>query len=137
MTSEVIAVPTRGGDAPPMSDITTTVTDDLAAFNATDPGERRALVAKAFADDTSYVDPVMAGRGTDELAAMIGGAQEQFPGCTFRLASRPDAHYDRVRFSWHLVADDAGTHLATGHDFATVASDGRLQDVTGFLAQPA
>jgi hypothetical protein len=37
-----------------------------------------------------------------------------------------------VRFSWTLAAN-GGDPVAVGTDFATVASDGRLSAVTGFL----
>ena len=62
---------------------------------------------------------------------MIGAAQAQFPGHRFELAFGPDAHNDVVRFAWTLVG--AGGPVAKGVDFATVAADGRLRNVTGFL----
>jgi hypothetical protein len=114
-----------------MTDITTIVDGYIAAWNETDADRRRALVADAFADDASYVDPLMTGEGTDGIAAMIGAAQQQFPGHRFELSSGPDAHHDRVRFAWNLVGN--GTPVAAGVDFATVADDGRLRTVTGFL----
>ena len=58
------------------------------------------------------------------------------PRPPFELAAGPDAHHDRVRFAWHLVADDGGAPPPTGVDFALVADDGRLAAVTGFLEQP-
>jgi hypothetical protein len=36
-----------------------------------------------------------------------------------------------VRFAWNLIG--AGGPVAVGVDFATVAPDGRLRAVTGFL----
>jgi SnoaL-like domain len=113
-----------------MTDITTIVDGYIAAWNETDADRRRALVEDAFAADASYVDPLMTGDGTDGIAAMIGAAQQQFPGHRFELSAGPDAHHDRVRFAWTLVGD--GT-VAAGVDFATVADDGRLRAVTGFL----
>jgi SnoaL-like domain len=114
-----------------MTDITTIVDGYIAAWNESDADRRRALVADAFADDASYVDPLMTGDGTDGIAAMIGAAQQQFPGHRFELSAGPDAHHDRVRFGWTLIGD--GAPVAAGVDFATVADDGRLQAVTGFL----
>ena len=73
----------------------------------------------------------MAGAGVEEITAMIGAAQAQFPGHRFELAFGPDAHNDVVRFAWSLVG--AGGTVAKGVDFATVADDGRLRNVTGFL----
>ncbi len=83
-------------------------------------------------EDASYVDPLMAGEGIEGIDAMIAGAQQQFPGHSFALLEGPDAHHDRVRFSWTLAQDGADP-VAIGVDFASVAQDGRLQAVTGFL----
>jgi hypothetical protein len=115
-----------------MTDITAVVERYIAAWNEADPDRRRALVAKAFSEDATYLDPLMEGSGTDGIAAMIGGAQQQFPGHRFELSEGPDAHHDRVRFAWSLVAD-GGAPVAAGIDFARTAQDGRLSEVTGFL----
>ncbi|MCW3065536.1 MAG: nuclear transport factor 2 family protein [Solirubrobacterales bacterium] len=115
-----------------MADMTSVVDDYIAAWNETDAGRRRELVARTFADDATYLDPLMDGAGTDGIDALIGGAQRQFPGARFELAGGPDAHHDVVRFVWHLHAA-GGERIATGHDYATVAEDGRLRAVTGFL----
>jgi hypothetical protein len=115
-----------------MTAVTTLVDDYLAAWNETDPAARRALVARVFADDAEYVDPQMEGAGTDGIDALIAGVQEQFPGFRFTLAAGPDAHHDRVRFSWHLAPDGADP-IALGLDVATLTADGRMQSVTGFL----
>jgi hypothetical protein len=66
---------------------------------------------------------------------MIAGAQQQFPGHRFELAGAPDAHHDRVRFTWHLKPEAGGDTVAVGIDFGVVAEDGRLRSVTGFLEQ--
>ena len=76
----------------------------------------------------------MAGDGPGGIATMIGGAQQQFPGHRFELTHGPDLHHDRVRFAWRLVGESGP--VAAGVDFATVADDGRLRAVTGFL-EPA
>ena len=114
---------------------TTTINDVvetyLASFNEADETRRRELVQATFTDDARYLDPLMSGEGADGISAMIGAAQAQFPGHRFELAYGPDAHNDVVRFAWSLVGD--GGTVAKGVDFATVASDGRLRNVTGFL----
>jgi hypothetical protein len=55
------------------------------------------------------------------------------------IASRstrpPDAHHDRLRFSWSLAAN-GGAPVAVGTDYVTVSDDGRMHSVTGFL-EPA
>src|SRR5918996_4330565 len=111
-----------------MTDITTIVDGYIAAWNEPDPDRCRAIVADTFTDDAIYVDPLMTGEGIDGIAAMIGAAQEQFPGHRFELSAGPDAHHDRVRFAWTMVGADDGTPVAAGVDFATVAGDGRLRE---------
>lgn len=118
-----------------MPDTDTVVEDYIAIWNETDPQRRRSLIARTLTEDASYLDPIMTGEGIEGINAMITGAQEQFPGHRFTLVSGPDAHHDRVRFTWSLAAN--GTEpVAIGVDFATLAGDGRLRSVTGFL-EPA
>jgi hypothetical protein len=111
--------------------ITSVVDTYIAAWNEADPERRRALVGETWTEDGTYLDPLMAGTGPDEIAAMIGAAQAQFPGHRFELSFGPDAHNDVVRFTWTLAGADGP--VARGTDFATVAEDGRLRAVTGFL----
>jgi hypothetical protein len=118
-----------------MSDTDTLVNTYIAMWNETDPHERRELVAQTVTEDASYLDPVMIGEGIDGISAMIAGAQAQFPGHRFTLISGPDVHHDRARFSWSL-APNGGEPVAIGVDFATLAADGRMRSVTGFL-EPA
>ena len=119
-----------------MSDTTQVVDSYIAMWNETDAQQRRELVAQTITDDATYLDPLMAGAGIDGITEMIGGAQQQFPGHRFSLIAGPDAHHDRVRFTWSLAAADGGAPVAIGVDFATVADDGRMRAITGFL-EPA
>jgi hypothetical protein len=114
-----------------MSDLTTTIDTYIAAWNEPAADRRRELVAATWADDGTYLDPLMSGQGAEGIAAMIGAAQQQFPGHRFELVMGPDAHNDRVRFAWKLVGENGP--VASGVDFATVTDDGRLREVTGFL----
>ena len=57
------------------------------------------------------------------------------PGHRFTLIAGPEAHHDRVRFTWSLAADGAAP-VAIGVDFARLAGDGRMRSITGFL-EPA
>lgn len=118
-----------------MPDPTTIVRTYIEMWNETDPHRRRELVAATVTDDANYLDPIMSGSGPDAISDMIAGAQQQFPGHRFRLVSGPDAHHDRVRFTWALGAD-GGTPVAIGVDFARTAEDGRMREITGFL-EPA
>ena len=111
--------------------ITSVVDTYLAAWNESDPDRRRALVSDTWTDDGTYLDPLMSGAGVEQITAMIGAAQAQFPGHRFSLSAGPDTHNDVVRFSWALAAD--GDPVAHGQDFASVGPDGRFRTVTGFL----
>jgi hypothetical protein len=116
-----------------MPEITTVVDGYIDMWNETAPERRRAIIAETWTEDASYVDPLMSGQGADGIDAMVAAAQQQFPGHRFELTQGPDAHNDRVRFAWKLVGQENGTPVAAGVDFGTLAPDGRLQAVTGFL----
>jgi SnoaL-like domain len=118
-----------------MSDANGIVNEYIAMWNEDDPNQRRALVARVVTEDATYVDPLMTGDGIDGISAMIGGAQAQFPGHRFTLVDGPDAHHDRVRFTWS-IAPAGGEPVAVGTDFAEIADDGRMRSITGFL-EPA
>ncbi len=115
-----------------MTDVDRLVEDYLAMWNEPDPDARRALVARTLTDDATYLDPVMSGEGVDGISAMIGAAQAQFPAHRFTLHTGPDAHHDRLRFSWSL-ATNGGAPVAVGTDYVTVSDDGRMRAITGFL----
>ncbi len=103
----------------------------IASWNETDSGRRRDLVASLWADDASYVDPLMKSEGHAGIDAMIAAVQARFPGHRFRQLGEVDAHNDRIRFAWELAPDGADP-IASGTDFGLLAGD-RLQSVTGFL----
>ena len=104
----------------------------LAAWNATDPAARRALVEEVFAEDVTYTDPLADVAGRDGLAATIAAVQAQFPGWVFRLAGPADAHHHQLRFTWHLGPDGAEPPVI-GSDVAVTDADGRIRTVLGFL----
>jgi hypothetical protein len=116
--------------------ITNVVDTYINAWNERVPERRRALVAAAFADDATYVDPARSGTGADGIDAMISGAQEQHPGVQIVLADTPDAHGEHVRFTWHLRPPASEDIIMIGHDFASLSPDGRLQDIVGFVESP-
>ena len=119
-----------------MADVATLVDNYIATWNERDSGRRRALIAETFAENADYRDPLMSGEGQEGIDAMIAGVQQQYGEYRFELADGPDAHNDRVRFTWQLVHNGDEVSVATGYDFGTLAHDGRLQSVTGFLETP-
>ncbi|WP_335937871.1 nuclear transport factor 2 family protein [Streptomyces sp. PTD5-9] len=104
----------------------------FAAWNAA-PEDLEKAVADAFTETAPYTDPLVEVRGHQELAAVIAGAHEQFPGYEFRPLGTPDGHHDVVRFSWELVLPADGSAPVAGSDVITLAEDGRITSVTGFL----
>jgi len=104
----------------------------IAVWNETDAARRRALIEETWADDASYVDPLMAGKGYEGIDAMIGAVHERFSGHHFRLSTKADGFGNYVRFSWDLVAP-GGEAIVKGSDFAVVDAAGKLKSVTGFL----
>lgn len=117
-----------------MPAITEVVDSYIAMWNERDPDRRRALVARTVSDDARYVDPLMESQGIEGICAMIAGAQEAYPNHHFTLVDGPDAHHDRVRFTWSLAPEGSSNPIALGVDFAIVGADARLREVTGFLA---
>lgn len=56
------------------TDTTTAVVDRyVAAWNATDADHRTQLIAETWAEDGTYLDPVMRGDGHSGIDAMIAG----------------------------------------------------------------
>lgn len=104
----------------------------LACWNETDSATRRELIAKTWADDASYVDPLVDAHGHDAIDAAIAATQGQFPGHAFALAGPVDTHHNVARFSWGLGRDGDDPRVL-GSDVASVGADGRLARVVGFL----
>lgn len=104
----------------------------LAAWNETDAARRRELIALAWTESASYVDPLMRGDGHAGIDAMIAAVQGRFPGFRFTRVSPVDAHGEHLRFTWEL-GPASEPALVVGTDFATVGADGRLARMTGFI----
>ncbi|MGB3810351.1 MAG: nuclear transport factor 2 family protein [Parvibaculum sp.] len=118
-----------------MTDINRLIDGYFAVWNETKAERRRDLIAKTWAENAAYLDPIMSGEGHDGIDRMIAGAQAQFPGHVFRQIGKADNHNDRLRFSWVLVGPDGNEIGVAGTDFGTVSNDGRLAAITGFLDQ--
>jgi hypothetical protein len=121
-----------------MSSVNETVANYIAAWNETDAGRRRDIIARTWAEDGSYLDSHRDGTGHAAIDAMIATAHQQFPCYRIRLSSGIEAHHDRVRFSWTAGGAESAPLFFGGTDFAIMAEDGRLCFVTGFTdAAPA
>jgi hypothetical protein len=103
------------------------------AWNAREPKARTKAVAAAWAVGGGYTDPLADVVGHEQIAGVIAAAHEQFPGLVFRLAGTVDGHHDTARFSWELVSEVDGSAPVAGSDVITLAGDGRIRTVLGFL----
>jgi hypothetical protein len=115
-----------------MSTVAATIDTYLSAWTEADPAQRAALIAQVWAADGSLTDPPLAAEGHDGISSMMAAFQGQFPGHRFRRASGIDAHHDRFRFAWELIAPDGSVTLA-GLDVGELAEGGRLRCITGFF----
>jgi hypothetical protein len=118
------------------NDLTATVDGYLTAYGDPDPASRAELIASVWAEDGQLVDPPLTGEGHDGISAMAEAVQQQFAGHRFRRTSAVDAHHDRLRFAWELVAPN-GDVVLTGVDVGELAEDGRLRRITGFFGELA
>ncbi len=106
-----------------------------AMWDETDPARRREVIEATWSEDASYVDPTFAAGGPDALDEVVAGMHERFPGHRFRPTGTVDAHNGRARWGWELAGPGDGPPVAAGVDFAVIAPDGRLREVTGFFEQ--
>jgi hypothetical protein len=127
-----IPAPDTEEDRVTSHDPTALVDRYLASWNETDPARRRELVVATWTDDGRYVDPRADVAGHDGVDGLLAAVQDAVPGCSFDREGQVDAHHDRVRFQWRLMAPDGAT-VARGLDVAVMAADGRFAEVSGFL----
>jgi hypothetical protein len=114
-----------------MTDFAAIADGYIALWNERDTTQRRALLARQWTDDASYVDPLMRAESHDGIEGLIAGVQQRFPDFRFRLRGRADGHGNHVRFSWSLGPEAADGPIE-GTDVVELA-DGRIRRVTGFL----
>nr|WSY49358.1 nuclear transport factor 2 family protein [Streptomyces sp. NBC_00886] len=103
------------------------------AWNAGDPDALAKAVAAAWSVEGTYTDPLAAVTGHTEIAGLIAGAHERFPGFAFRPLGAVDGHHDTARFAWELVSEADSSAPIAGFDVITLDEDGRIRSVLGFL----
>ncbi|MGW0830279.1 nuclear transport factor 2 family protein [Streptomyces prunicolor] len=103
------------------------------AWNAGTPEALAKAVAAAWSVEGTYTDPLATVTGHTEIAGLIAGAHEQFPGFAFRPLGAVDGHHNTARFAWELVSEADGAAPVAGFDVITLDGDGRIRSVLGFL----
>ncbi|MEU9100120.1 nuclear transport factor 2 family protein [Streptomyces sp. NPDC048361] len=111
----------------------TAVARYFEAWNAGSAEDIAKAVAAAWSEDGSYTDPLADVEGHDAVAAVIAGAHAQFPGFAFRALGPVDGNHHIARFGWELVSVADGSAPVAGFDVITLAEDGRIRSVAGFL----
>lgn len=96
------------------------------------PSALGEAVAAAFDEGATYTDPLADVAGHEGLAAVIAGAQAQFPGFVFRPSGGVDGHHDIARFGWELVSAADGSAPVAGFDVVRLGEDGRIRSVLGY-----
>ncbi len=105
----------------------------LSAWNAEGDEAIAKAVAEALTEEATYTDPVADVAGHQGIAATIADCHEQFPGFSLQLTGSVDGHHNVARFSWELVSKADGSSPVAGFDVITLAEDGRVSSVIGFL----
>ncbi|WP_020388596.1 nuclear transport factor 2 family protein [Kribbella catacumbae] len=104
----------------------------FAMWNEADADARSAIISKTWAPEGSFVDPSFEVSGYDGLNKLVGTAQQMFPGHAFSVTGEIQEHHNRLRWTWHLAAEGQEP-VAGGTDVVTLAPDGRIHEVIGFL----
>lgn len=107
----------------------------ISAWNEEDAVLRRRLLDACWSERGTYVDPAVALRGRDALAAHIAAVRAGRPGARLEFASAIDAHHDVLRFHWRVVRAD-GTTGDISLDIGEMDADGRIARMIGFFGAP-
>jgi hypothetical protein len=105
----------------------------IALWNEANAERRQDLLADLWAEDGTYIDPLMQGSGHSQIDGLISAVHQRFPAFRFALIGQPDGYGANVRFSWQLGPEGADGPIK-GTDFATL-DNGCLKHVVGFLDQ--
>ena len=113
-------------------DLESTIDRHLAGYCEPEADRRLELLASAWAEEGTLVDPPFDGTGPVAIAALVDTVLEHYAGHTFRRTTAVDVHHSYARYGWELVAPD-GTVAVGGTDFVTVEDDGRIRGIVGFF----
>jgi hypothetical protein len=106
----------------------------FAMWNEPDRDQRLEVIARAWADEGHYVDPLSDVTGHEALADMVEGVRAQFAGATLERTGAIDAHHNLLRFPWQATGADGST-IVHGIDVVVIGDDGKMQAVAGFFDQ--
>jgi hypothetical protein len=105
----------------------------LGTWNEADASRRTALLADGWTRDASYVDPMGAASGQEQIRQLIGSVRERFPGFEFKLMGQASGYASFARFAWAFGPAGAEPPIK-GSDVVELR-EGRIARVIGFLDQ--
>lgn len=109
------------------------VTRYFEAWNARETEARAKAVAAAWTADGGYTDPFSEAGGHEQIAAVIAGTHEQFPGFAFRLAGCGGRASRHGALLLGTGERDGRLGARGGSDVIVLDADGRIKAVLGFL----
>jgi hypothetical protein len=103
-----------------------------SAWVERDPQVRACTLARVWAEDGRYVDPMADASGREGLSAVIDGLQA-LGDISFERTTQIDSYDEALlRFGWKLLDGEGGV-LAEGIDFGRLDAEGRLAAIHGFF----
>lgn len=103
----------------------------LAAWNERDLSAIERHLARAVTRDVEFVDPNVAVRGVGEFLQMVREFRTRYPQAQCIRMSAIDAHHDRARYHWRVVADKS--MFIDGMDCVQFDASGLVRRVDGFF----
>lgn len=103
----------------------------IETWNEGNADQRLALLSKYWSPHARYVDPLMQGTGTEQIAGLIAALKERFPAFRFQLRGTPDGHGAYVRLAWALGIPGQEAPIE-GSDVLEL-QEGRIGRVIGFI----
>ncbi len=107
----------------------------LSAFARGSLAGQEQLLNSSVAEDVTFTNPGVDGRGRSSLLAHAAGFQKKFPGGYFRVNWFRQQH-GQLLSEWTQY-DHHGQALFTAHSYARFNEDGLLIHLAGFWADGA
>lgn len=103
-----------------------------AAWNATDPEERRRLLDASLTDGCELIEPQGRFSGRSAIDERITGFSSRFPGARVDITTAVDEHNGFARYGWRIVDRD-GALILDGTDVVQRGPDQRLERIVMFF----
>jgi hypothetical protein len=117
-----------------LSDTRELVDRYLRMWKEVDPAARQKAISELWADDASYVHPVISVCGHTDIGAMVKLARWYLTGYVLHVVGSIQAHHNVARFGWRAVRLEGRRESSvTGSTVLVAREDGRLQAAYVFV----